>query len=326
VVIVTLALIVFAFDAHSQVLIEATKQTGHPMLFYYTMGLVLSLSVLGMWFSVVQMGCCGDGRDGRGCSGCGQCGGPHPGDCYCGDMYFFPCVYSSPHTTVIGAGDCCCAQTECCVCCGPGAADGVGAAGAGCGECGGAAAGEECLMFLLVAVVVFAVVGAVVCVVVGLAYAQKVVRSHWHVLQKYTLAEDYVVADLGEGALPPARHNDGERGASVDLEAGGGGLLSTTMGIGSSYRRLGTQEPGEEDVYLNGPNGQVSGLIEMRPTGYSAGGVRTPLPSAPPASAMDRDSVVAGTDPYTGATAPYDPHFHHFPRAHYQELASRGLI
>ena len=84
--IVVLGLIVYAFDLHSHALIESLRQTAHPMLFYYLSGLFFSLALLGMWFTVLQMGCCGDSASG-GCSA--------PNDCVCADGCIYPIYYLS---------------------------------------------------------------------------------------------------------------------------------------------------------------------------------------------------------------------------------------
>ena len=301
--IVVLGLIVYAFDLHSHALIESLRQTAHPMLFYYLSGLFFSLALLGMWFTVLQMGCCGDSASG-GCSA--------PNDCVCADGCIYPIYYTSPHAGV----DCC--GLECCACCGQGAGDAGAGGAAGCGDCAaGAGAGEECVMCLVVAVVLFALVGAVVCVVLGVAYAQKVVRSHYHVLQKLTLASDYIVADLAEGALSVGESTDvaAEEGP---VEAAGAGYWSSPMhtaaGSGgqggatatsTAYARL-PSSVGDEEAGL--------ALMEMRRLDT--------LPSAPPLSPMERDAP----DLYQGASAPYDPQLHRFSRSQYAELATRGLL
>jgi hypothetical protein len=209
------------------------------------------------------------------------------------------------------------------------------------------------MVVLIVVVVVFAIIGTVVCVVVGIAYAQKVVRSHYHVLQKYTLASDYVVADLAEGALPLGLggREDGLGGnSSRDLESGSGGegLLSRWTGGAGSTGVNG----GGRGGYMRAPTSAADygGAIELStqrsPLQHSNSSSFTdrtslspPLPSAPPlpagasdylpGGAMERDMSalsMGSSDPYAGASAPYDPHVHHFSRDQYQELARRGLV
>jgi hypothetical protein len=197
------------------------------------------------------------------------------------------------------------------------------------------------MVVLIVVVVVFAIIGTVVCVVVGIAYAQRVVRTHYHVLQKYTLASDYVVADLAEGALPlglGGREEGLGDDPGRDLE-GGGGLLSRWSGGDS------TGGGGGRGGYMRAPTSAIEDgaieLSEQRSPLQRLGSERAslPLPSAPPlpagsadhlpGSAMERDMSAgssASSDPYAGASAPYDPHVHRFSRDQYQELARRGLL
>jgi len=276
----------------------------------------------------------------------------------------------------------------------------------GCGECASAgAAGEECVIVLIVVVVLFALVGAVVCVVLGVAYAQSIIRKHYHVLQKYTLATDFIVADLAEGALPMpsnrriATHdeescsnnynNDDDSGDDVELGQGmlgrGSGTIvsglfqranlrgrdsplngrtsysysraPTSMSIGEGGEGLGN---GFGDVEL----GSYVPLSSSAPSPLSAHPaipVIPAIPSAPPLSpqcaaritspihsvaAIHRDfsssnnnnnidddvtggDVIVETgavDPYVGASAPYDPHLHHFSHKQYQDLVGRGLL
>eukprot|EP00601_Ochromonadales_sp_CCMP2298_P014286 CAMPEP_0173220896 /NCGR_PEP_ID=MMETSP1142-20121109/2420_1 /TAXON_ID=483371 /ORGANISM="non described non described, Strain CCMP2298" /LENGTH=67 /DNA_ID=CAMNT_0014148867 /DNA_START=59 /DNA_END=258 /DNA_ORIENTATION=+ len=54
-------------------------------------------------------------------------------------------------------------------------------------------------MVAVVAGLILAVLGLLVCVVLGALYVQYLARAHWHVLEKGILAGEYVVADLAEG-------------------------------------------------------------------------------------------------------------------------------
>jgi len=61
--------------------------------------------------------------------------------------------------------------------------------------------GQECAAVLLVLVVVFALIGIFVCLVLGISYTQYLIQKHLHVLHKFTLSKDYIVADLAPDAL-----------------------------------------------------------------------------------------------------------------------------
>jgi hypothetical protein len=209
------------------------------------------------------------------------------------------------------------------------------------------------MVVLIVVVVVFAIIGTVVCVVVGIAYAQKVVRSHYHVLQKYTLASDYVVADLAEGALPlglGGREDGLGDNVGRDLESGSGSGGGSGRGLPAREAgATGAASGGGRGGYMRVPTSPVedSAAIELSvqrsPLQRSTSADRTylslPTPSAPPlpagagdylpGGAMERDLSAlssASSDPYAGASAPYDPHVHRFSRDQYQELARRGLV
>ena len=54
---------------------------------------------------------------------------------------------------------------------------------------------------LLVLVVVFALIGIFVCLILGISYIQYLIQKHLHVLHKFTLSKDYIVADLAPDAL-----------------------------------------------------------------------------------------------------------------------------
>lgn len=358
--IVIFGSIVYGFDHYSHPLISALHMSSRPALFYYLAGLFFTLSFLGMAFTVVQIGCCGE-RNGS-CSHC------HHNGCnnyVCIDVYY-PCVYSNPHAAVCECGVCpACLHGECCACC----AD-TGTAGAGCGECAaGASVGEECVMCMIVVVVIFAVVGVFVCVVVGAAYAQSIVRTHYHVLQKYTLATDFIVADLAEGALPIDGSSGKNSGGGVDRRdvntvaqvtepgtSSGGWWIRSSNRSREGYARAPTSEEGEVQMDVEaGAGGRHS---VGRHTLHSAGTIELlPLPSAPAMptaahSSMDRHSPASisntgalnnspdasapliqansannsGSPILTSPPPPYNPVTHHFSRTQYQELLTRGLL
>jgi len=315
--IILLALLVYAFDKHSHLLIDTLHQSARPVLFYYLVGLFFTLSILGMCFTGQMMGCCrGNGTTS---SDCGM------NDCVCGNVYF-PYIYTAPQT---GTADCCaCCHPECCACCGD--ATGAGSTG-GCAECAGGAVGEECVMVLVVALVAFALVGAVVCVVMGVVYVQGLARTHFHVLQKYTLATDFIVADLADGALPIAYRsnaNGDEEGGSVDettsMNDGQGGVWSSISSNRSSsggYERAATEENGDLEQ---------GAAIEM--ASYTPLHPLAPLAPVSSGVVMDRegsgifeDTIVPSAPPAEGHV-PYDPASHSFSHNQYNDLRRRGLI
>jgi hypothetical protein len=125
--------------------IQSFKAVDHPMVFYYGMGLLLDLAIVGIFAF---------------CSGNRSCGN----DEGCNNIYCYQCYF----------GDMNCA---------------------GCGE-----AGEGAIVILFIIIVVFALVGIVALVVAGVAFSQRVIQRHAHILQKRQLALDVVVADLADDA------------------------------------------------------------------------------------------------------------------------------
>lgn len=315
--IVILGSIVYGFDHHSHALISVLHMSSRPVLFYYLAGLFFTLSFLGMSFTVVQIGCCGE-RNGS-CSHC------HHNGCnnyVCIDVYY-PCVYSNPHGAVCECGACpLCPHAECCACC----ADTGGTAGAGCGECAaGASVGEECVMCMIVVAVIFAIVGIFVCVIVGAAYAQSIVRTHYHVLHKYTLATDFIVADLAEGALPVGGSsgkydNNGDGGAAERREVNsvmedsatqqGSSWWSRSTSRGrEGYSRAPTSEEGDPQTDVEAGVARHSVGDSYSALHSSAGAIELrPLSSAPvlPTTAhsnMDRHSPASVSNTGGSGTA-----------------------
>jgi len=315
-IILFLGLIVFGLDKHSHLLIDTLRMSARPTLFYYLCGVFFTLSILGMCYTGQQMGCCrGNGTHSNDCG---------TNDCICGNVYV-PFIYTSPEA---GSVQCCACHPECCACCGDSA--GTGGAG-GCAECaGGSAAGEECVMFMVVVLVVFALVGAFICVVLGVAYVQGLVRTHYHVLQKYTLATDFIVADLAEGALPIPYYAP---------NGGGVGRIENTHGdYRGDYMQANTQDNDFNDTAELEQGQQYQGqIIEL--SSYTS----SPLyPSAPPAlvpmlgAEMDRDLHVTDSNKETPSAPPaedandfhlpYNPVSHNFSESQYNDLRRRNLI
>jgi hypothetical protein len=249
VVVIMLGLLVYAIDHSSHALLQYFRQQNRPVLFYYFVGHVLIFSFLGMGYSAALAGCLRSddhvARSGRQCTLDGT-------DYLCFDLVCRPCIYSpiGPNASVGGTMDCCC----CCPTGAGGGGDAVAAAsgsgadscgcscccelcagcgrsasgGSGCGECvAGTSAGEECAAVMFVAVLVFAVLGAVISIVIGIVYMQHVVRAHYHVLYKFSLTTEYIVRDLAAGG---ATTDEGGGGGPVDDHASPAAYASTNYG------------------------------------------------------------------------------------------------
>lgn len=65
-----------------------------------------------------------------------------------------------------------------------------------CGECSAAGAGSECIFVLGAILVIFVLIGVFVCIIMGAVYVQYTISKHMHILHKWTLTKDYIVADL----------------------------------------------------------------------------------------------------------------------------------
>lgn len=139
-VIIISALFIYGCD-WKQHFIENFHAKDHPKLFYYGMGLLLDLAILGMFafFS----------GSGNNCNDNGSCG----------NVYCFDCN--------IGNCDC----------------------------------GEAAIVIVFVIIVAFILLGLVALVVGGVAFTQRVVQRHAHILQKRELAQDIIVADLADDAI-----------------------------------------------------------------------------------------------------------------------------
>lgn len=201
VVIGLLGFIVYLFDSHGHHLINIFRMSGRPFLFYYLIGALLSLSIIGMVFSCLPRP--DQGADVVCCTGCDGCDGCHA-------------VYCYPYP--VGP------QEPCCFCCGN--LDCLGGGGAvpccECGECCSTAAlGEEAFICVIGILIIFAILGVFYCMAMGAYYVQYVTQRHYHVLEKLNLTQEYKVADLAEGAMavdyipPDVSEGTGEGGGGV---------------------------------------------------------------------------------------------------------------
>ena len=167
----------------------------HTLSAYYILALFVGLVVAGL--AATLRACC-----------CGNCGL----ECYCGDEY---------------------GNDDCSAPCRGGRCDGC----LGCyyqpnGQSGGCDSdcGHVMLVFVVVAAVVFAVIGLFAAIATGVGAAQRVLQRHAHVLRKRALASDFQVVDLSRSGAPPpppraggGSLGDGGSGAATNaLERAGG--------------------------------------------------------------------------------------------------------
>ena len=187
IVIFSLAFLIYSIDSHGDKEHSLLSYIGvtNPYItsFYYFMGLLLSLSFVGLVYSLRH---------------CGFCRDDNCHNCYCADSCFFPYYISSDAAATGGTSD---TALSCCCChdCGSLGLCECGGLFQSCGDCSvcaGVSVGEEAFICLLVLVVLFAIVGVFVAIVLGSMYIQYIVQKHIHILHKWNLAQDYVVKDL----------------------------------------------------------------------------------------------------------------------------------
>ena len=80
-------------------------------------------------------------------------------------------------------------DSSCCTCCSDSSCT-------CCGDAAGTSLSSECLPVVFVVLILFAFVGAIIVVLAGTVFIQKIARTHIHVLQKRGLADDFIVSDL----------------------------------------------------------------------------------------------------------------------------------
>jgi hypothetical protein len=168
-------LIIYEID-HTKYLASLLSIEHKLKLFYWSCGLFLFLSLVGILSSLAL--CLGIGDMGDYNCHCG------PGCCRTHDFYL-PLYFNSDPSC------CCCCSTHecssCTACCETGTL---------CEGCTAASCEQEALIFLLIGLVIFAIIGIFVSVVIGFLFVQKIANSHIHYLHKQVLARDYVVKDL----------------------------------------------------------------------------------------------------------------------------------
>lgn len=182
-------LIAYAIDHKGHHFADSFQMSDHLFTFYYLVGLFCSLSLVGICYSCVRCGMCGEVNH--------STMRTNPDCCYCQDMAIWPYyMYGSPD---------CCAGCSCCDACNGCACHEGCATFCASGDCCGGAAmtsiGEEMLVLGMAVLVIFAVIGIFVAVFLGILILQTIVMKHIHVLQKYNLTQEYIVKDLAPDAL-----------------------------------------------------------------------------------------------------------------------------
>lgn len=185
--IIALAFFTYSLDNSSKALISVFKLQHYPILFYYLVGLSIGLCIVGVMYLCNYFRLCPNDS--------GHC-------MICSDTCFYgPFYYSTPEaggaSTGLCGGHCCCESCS-------------GCSGAECAAC---EMNEICVVAIIAVFVIFVLIGAFVCIVLGAMYVQKVVSEHAHVLHKFTLAKDYIVADLASD-----RVDDEFNGTNLDSE------------------------------------------------------------------------------------------------------------
>lgn len=176
IVIILLSLLVYFADHNKLALAKAFHMESDLYSFYYLSGIALFLSAMGMLFLCIRM------------QVCGECYGIERAEiCRCDDIVLAPYwCYLNPDTAV------------CCHCCQ--GCDGAACCAGDCVSSSLSAMGQELLVLFLMLFVVFAVIGAVFSIFIGVLVIQAVVSRHVHMIQKFSLAQEYVVKDLAEDA------------------------------------------------------------------------------------------------------------------------------
>ena len=170
--ILAFGLIVYFFDYKDHKLEKSLHFENHPYLFYYLVGLVVILAIVGMTGTCMYSNSC-----------------PNNTPCYCDCPYCF--YFGGPSDAVpVCPGGCtchhCCAGIDCACC------DGAG----GCLACDYSGLGAEAAVFLFALIAIFAFIGLFFSIFAGIFFTQYIVRKHFHILSKRAVAEDYIVADL----------------------------------------------------------------------------------------------------------------------------------
>ena len=172
--------VAYFFDYKDHKLEKYLHFENHPYLFYYLVGLVVILAIVGMSGACVYSNICPNNT--------APCCPNNTSPCFCDCPY---CFFGGPSDVVpVCPGGCgchhCCAGVDCACC------DTAG----GCLACDCSALGAEAAIFLFGLVAIFAVIGLFISIIAGVFFTQYIIRKHFHILSKRAVAEDYIVADL----------------------------------------------------------------------------------------------------------------------------------
>lgn len=183
-IIIIFGLLAYSIDKKDHTLEKQFHFESHPILFYYLVGLVVVLAMIGMSYSMCYQN---------------NCNTVSPGPCFCDCPY---CLYMGPSDVPLCPG-CNCAGVNCteCACCNS-------CDGAGCMACDCSGLGAEAAGLLLVLLAIFAFIGLFISIFAGIVFTQYIVRKHLHFLGKRTMAEDYIVKDLASDAFNIVRTVD----------------------------------------------------------------------------------------------------------------------
>jgi len=162
-------LVAYFFDYKDHKLEKSLHFENHPYLFYYLVGLIVILAIVGMSGTCMYSNNCPNNST----------------PCFCDCPY---CFYVGPSDVPVCPGGCschhCCAGIDCACC------DGS------CLACDCSALGAEAAVFLFALVAIFAFIGLFISIFAGVFFTQYIIRKHFHILSKRAVAEDYIVADL----------------------------------------------------------------------------------------------------------------------------------
>lgn len=168
-------------------MLDSFGATGSPAPFYYFCGMLIFFAIIGLLAIIASCG-----NNPGDCTPLFHCNhGPGYGHC-CRGVYISEC----PNCCVFCSqcGECSCCSAEC----------------GGCSACVAGDASAECVPLLIFIFIALAVVGVLVSIFAGMAYATRVTTRHLVVLQKQGLADDFIVADLelaeSAGGLVPGNN------------------------------------------------------------------------------------------------------------------------
>jgi hypothetical protein len=254
-VIIGVGLCVYLSDDHHKHLITQFHMLSHPKVFYYLAGFLLSSAIVGL-LGVITI-CCST-----------EVSNVPPGSCACHDCRCLGCV-----------------------------CDGATCQGCTCEGCSGAGSAGACDVgslgpFALIVLAGFAVIGAIIVVMAGVALVQTAMAHHASVLYKRGLAQEFVVADLDSPDLGLRRIR-----TTLARNEGGGGT-SPRVEMSPMYRALDqhTDQSGQVSSTRDVPEPSAPIIVHAGGDGDPAGeseGVwsQEAIPSAPELTLVQRTEL-----------------------------------